>query len=157
MSRIYVAGPVAGRWRFASKQQAAEERLVAELYERLIESASHETELSLPIRDEYVDSLDPRSFLERTLREISIADAALTVLVWGDTASAVEATLISALRKPQIAVTDRPKELPRTILGLPGLAEVIPLRNASIIVASFIEDFVAKRAPALDNEWDMFG
>jgi Lsr2 len=125
--QVYVAGPVLGRWRFSSSDEA---RKVRDVYDHFRGRNWRDVEFRLPVEDDDFGSLDPADFFRHTIREIVRSSAVIGVLVRADPHTTAEIVSAAHLGLPLVIVSDMYASLPRLVRGLPGVMGVHSLADA---------------------------
>lgn len=142
---IYVAGPVVrppaqiferqglgAVYDYFSSRKDAETRLAAEFdflvdtYSTIMRSAVRQQfNLFLPEPDLSLDLASPQDFIERIVSRIRQAEQVITVHTPLDAAGPIETAYASIFKKRILIITRHPRLIPRMMLGLPGVTEVV--------------------------------
>lgn len=123
--QMYVAGPV---FEWGSGRH--------KIFEAVTEEAARlGSKVVLPVRDEYVDQLEPTRFTEHIVSEIEEADGVVTILAAGDQSVPVESAIAAMKGKRQIIVAEDGHKAPRILAGLPGVVDVVRFDDHEALAA----------------------
>jgi len=150
MATVYVAGPVIRKshephWRdkMFPGWRKAHDLWLTSAYEG-IAMASNEVgfDLVLPHSEAQLEGAKPALFCNVIQERLNKCTLAVIVFTAGDVSAAVEAAMASMMEKRQLILADDFKQLPRLLLGLPGVRAVHGGDPAQILheVRSFLKD-----------------
>lgn len=120
MPHIHVTGPVI-------RQSATWDLYpwVQEVYKKIESVASPASKVTLPHADPQLERDKPKEFFHDLNKRISSSKAVITVFTPGNVAAAIETSMASVAGKRILIIAEDPDDVPRLLVGLPGVVEAI--------------------------------